>query len=173
MYEKHRQVPFTRGLVLPGMVASDSRSKGPKSARLSAPSLWATVLASFKGPMSPKAWFCHEWLHQFRDPRVQSVLNYPPSHSRPPFWFLSKNQCMKSPNQYLSLEPCFATNGCISFEMQGSKVCSTTRPLTLGHCFGSFQGTHVWKAPTSTFHQTLVLTRMVALVSRSNGPRCA
>ena len=50
----------------------------------------------------------------------------------------------------------------MSFEIQGSKVCSTIRPLTLGHCFGFFQRTHVWKAPTSTFHQTLVLPGMVA-----------
>ena len=74
---------------------------------------------------------------------VQGVLNYPPPHSGPLFLFLSKDPCMKSPNQYLSLEPCFATNGCINFEMQGSKVCSTIRPLNLGHCFGFFQGTHV------------------------------
>ena len=76
---------------------------------------------------------------------------------------------MESPNQYLSPEPCFARNGCITFEIQGSKVCSTIRPLTLGHCFGFFQGTHVWKAPTNTFHQSLVLLGMLASVSRSKG----
>ena len=61
----------------------------------------------------------------------------------------------------------------MSFEMQGSKVCSTIRPLTLGHCFGFFQGTHVWKAPTSAFHQSLVLPGMVASVLRSKGRKCA
>ena len=80
---------------------------------------------------------------------------------------------MESPTQYLSLEPCFARNGCISFEIQGSKVCSTIRPLVLGHCFDFFQGTHVWKAPTNTFQQGIVLPRMVASVSRSKGPKCA
>ena len=50
---------------------------------------------------------------------------------------------MKSPNRCLSLEHCFARNGCISFQIQGSKVCSTMRPLTLSHFFGFFQGTHV------------------------------
>ena len=40
----------------------------------------------------------------------------------------------------------------MGFEIQGSKVCWTIRPLTLGHCLGFFQGTHVWKAPTNTFH---------------------
>ena len=113
------------------MVASVSRSKGPKCARLSGPSLW------------------------------------------PLFWFLSKDPCMESPNRYLSPDSCFARNGCISFEIQGSKVCSTIRPLTLGHCFGFFQGTHVWKAPTSTFHQSLVLLGMVASAPRSKGPKCA
>ena len=173
---------FHQSLVLAGMVASISRSKGPKCARLSAPSLWATVLVSFKGPMYGKsqpapftrALFCQEWLHQFRDPSVQSVLDYPPPHSGPLFWFLSRDPCMESPKQYLSPEPCFARNGCISFEIQGWRVCSTIRPLTLGHCFGFFfQGTHVWKAPTGTFHQSLVLPRMGASISRSKGPKCA
>ena len=69
---------------------------------------------------------------------------------------------MESPTQYLSPEPCFARNGCISFEIQGSKVCSTIRPLTLGHRFDFFQGTHVWKAPTSTFRHSLDLLGMRA-----------
>ena len=101
------------------------------------------------------------------------MLDFPPPHFGPLFWFLSKYPCMESPNQYLSPQPCFAKNACISFEIQGSKVCSTIRPLTLGYCFGFFQGTHVWKAPTSTFHQSLVLPRMVASFSRSKGPNCA
>ena len=89
------------------------------------------------------------------------------------FCFLSKEPCMQSPNQDLSLEPCFPGNGCISFEIQGSKVCSTIRPLTLRHCFGFFQGTNACKAPTSTFHQSLVLPGMDAPVSRSKGRKCA
>ena len=117
--------------------------------------------------------FCQEWLHQFRDPRVQTVLDYPPPHFGPLFWFLSREPCMETPNQYLSPEPCFARNGCISFEIQGSKLCPTIRPLTLGHCFGFFQGTHIWKAPTSTFHQSLVLLGMVESISRSKGRKCA
>ena len=172
---------FHPSLVLLRMVASASRSKGRKCARLSSPSLWASVLVSFKGPMygKPKpiaftrALFCQEWLHQFGDPRVQTVLDYPSPHFGPLFWFLSRDPCMESTNQYLSPEPCFARNGCISCEIQGSKVCSTIRPLTLGHCFGFFQGTHVGKAPTSTFHQSLVLPRRVASISRSKGLNCA
>ena len=119
------------------------------------------------------ALFCQEWLHQFRDPRVESVLDYPHPHLGPVFWFLSRDPCRESPNQYLSPQPCFAKNGCIISEIQGSKVCSTSRPFTLGKCFGFFQGTHVWKARTSTFHQSLALPRMVASVSRSKGPKCA
>ena len=92
------------------------------------------------------------------------MLDYPPPHSGPLFWFLSRDPRMESRNQYLSPD---------SFEIQGSKVCSTIRPLTLGHCFGFFQGTHVWKAPTSTFRQTVVLLPMVASISRSKGRKCA
>ena len=163
---------FHHSLVLPRMAASVSRSKGRKCARLSAPSLLATILVSFKGPMYGKpqlvpftrALFCQEWLHQFRDPRVQTVLDYPAPHFWPLFWFLSRDPCMESPNQSLSPRHCFARNGCIRFEIQGAKVCSILRPLTLGHCFGFFQGYHVWKAPTNTFHQSLVLPGMVASV---------
>ena len=36
---------------------------------------------------------------------------------------------MESPNQYLSPEPFFARIAPTSFEIQGSKVCSTIRPL--------------------------------------------
>ena len=112
-------------------------------------------------------------MHQFRDPRVESVLDYPPPYSAPLFWSLSKDPCMQSPNEYLSLEPCFGRNECTGFEIQGSKVCSTIRPLTLRHCFGFFQRTHVCKAPTCAFHQRLVLPGMVASVSRSKGRKCA
>ena len=172
---------FHHTLVLLGMVASVSRSKGRKCARLSAPSLRATVLISFKGPMYGKpqpipftrALFCQEWLHKVRDPRVQSLLDYPPPHFGPLFWFLSRDPRMESPNQYLSARHCFAKNGCISFEIQGSKLSSTIWPLTLGHCFGLFQGTHVWKAPTNTFRHSLVLLGMVASVERCKGPKCA
>ena len=101
------------------------------------------------------------------------MLDYPPPHFGPLFWFLSRDPCMESPNQYLSPQPCFARNGCITFEIQGSKMCSTIRPLTLGHCFGFSQDTHVWKAPTSAFHHSLVLLGMVASVSRSKGRNCA
>ena len=101
------------------------------------------------------------------------MLDYPPPHFGPLLWFLSRDSCIESPNQFLSPEPCFARNGCISFEIQGTKVCSTIRPLTLGHCFDVFQGTHVWKARPSTFHQSLVLPRMVASVSKSKGRKRA
>ena len=80
---------------------------------------------------------------------------------------------MESPNQYLSPEPFFARIAPTSFEIQGSKVCSTIRPLPLRHCFGWFQGNHVWKAPTSTFHQNLFLPGLLQPVSRSKGPKCA
>ena len=172
---------FHQGIYLQGMVASVSRSKGPKCARLSAPSLSATVLVFFRGPMYGKpqpppfirALFCQEWLDEVRYPRVQSVLDYLPPHFEAVFLFLSRHPCMESPNHHLSSEPYFARNGCISIEIQGPKVCSTIRPLTLNHCFGFFQGTHVWKAPTSAFHQSLVSPGMVASVSRSKGQKCA
>ena len=80
---------------------------------------------------------------------------------------------MESPNQYLSPEPSFARIAPTSFEIQGSKVCSTIRPLPLCHCFGWFQGNHVWKAPTSTFHRNLLLPGLLQPVSRSKGPKCA
>ena len=99
-----------------------------------------------------RTFFCQDCSNQFRDPRVQSVLDYPPPPSAPLFWLVSRKPCMESPNQYLSPEPSFARIAPTSFEIQGSKVCSTIRPLTLRHCFGWFQGNHVWKAPTNTFH---------------------
>ena len=80
---------------------------------------------------------------------------------------------MESPNQYLSPEPSFARIAPTSFEIQGSKVCWTIRPLTLRHCFCRFQRNHVWKAPTSTFHQNLLLPGLLQPVSRSKGPKCA
>ena len=80
---------------------------------------------------------------------------------------------MESPNQYLSPEPSFARIAPTSFEIQGSKVCSTIRPLPVRHCFGWFRGNHVWKAPTSTFHHNLLLPGLLQPVSRSKGPKCA
>ena len=93
--------------------------------------------------------------------------------SRPLFWLVSKEPCMESPNQYLSPEPSFARIASTSFGIQGSKVCSTIRPLTLRHCFDRFQGNLVWKAPTSTFHQNLHLAGLLQPVSRSKDPKCA
>ena len=89
------------------------------------------------------------------------------------FWLVSKEPCMENPNQCLSPEPFFARIAPTSFEIQGSKVCSTIRPLTLRHCFGWFRGNHVWKAPTSAFHQNLFLPGLLQPVSRSKGPKCA
>ena len=128
---------FHQNLFLPGLLQPVSRSKGPKCARLSAPSLCATVLVGFKGTMYGKpqpvpftrTFFCQDCSNQFRDPRVQSVLDYPPPPSAPLFWLVSKEPCMESPNQYLSPEPFFARIAPTSFEIQGSKVCSTIRPL--------------------------------------------
>ena len=179
MYGKPQPVPFTR--LLPGLLQPGSRSKGPKCARLSAPSLCATVLVGFKGTMYGKpqpvpftrTFFCQDCSNQFRDPKVQSVLDYPPPHSAPLFWLVSRKPCMESPNQYLSPEPSFARIAPTSFKIQRSKVCSTIRPLTLRHCFGWFRGNHVWKAPTSTFHQNLLLPGLLQPVSRSKGPKCA
>ena len=170
-----------QNLFLPGLLQPASRSKGPKCARLSAPSLCATVLVGCKETMYGKpqpvpvtrTFFCQDCFNQLRDPRVQSVLDYPPPHSAPLFWLVSKEPCMESPNQFLSREPFFARIAPTSFEIQGSKVCSTIRPLTLRHCFGRFQGNHVWKAPTSTFHQNLFLPGLLQPVSRSKGPKCA
>ena len=172
---------FHQNLLLPGLLQPVSRSKGPKCARLSAPSLCATVLVGFKETMYgkplpvpfTKTFFCQDCSNQFRNPRVQSVLDYPPPPSAPLFWLVSRKPCMESPNQYLSPEPSFAKIAPTSFEIQGSKVCSTIRPLPLRHCFGWFQGNHVWKAPTSTFHQNLFLPGLLQPVSRSKGPKCA
>ena len=138
-------------------------------------------MVGFKGTMYGKpqpvpftrTFFCQDCSNQFRDPRVQSVLDYPPPPSAPLFWLVSRKPCMESPNQYLSPEPFFAQIAPTSFEIQGSKVCSTIRPLTLRHCFGWFQGNHVWKAPTSTFHLNVFLPGLLQLVSRSKGPKCA
>ena len=172
---------FHQKLGLPGLLQPVSRSKGPKCARLSAASLCATVLLGLKGTMYGKpqpvpftrSLNCRDCPNQFRDPRVQSVLDYPPPPSAPLFWLVSKEPCMESPNQYLSPEPSFARIDPTSFEIQGSKVCSTIRRLTLRHCFGWFQRNHVWKAPTSTFHQNLHLPGLLQPVSRSKGPKCA
>ena len=172
---------FHQNLHLPGLLQPVSRSKGPKCARLSAPSLCATVLVGFKETMYGKpqlvpftrTFICQDCSNQFRDPGVQSVLDYPPPHSTPLFWLVSKGPCMESPNQYLSPEPSFARIAPTSFEIQGSKVCSTIRPLPLRHCFGWFQRNHVWKAPTSTFHRNVELLRLLQPVSRSKGPKCA
>ena len=128
---------FHQNLLLPGLLQPVSRSKGPKCARLSAPSLCATVLVGCKETMYGKpqpvpftrTFFCQDCSNQFRDPRVQSVLDYPPPHSAPLFWLVSRKPCMESPNQYLSPEPSFARIAPTSFEIQGSKVCSTIRPL--------------------------------------------
>ena len=104
---------FHQSLELPRLVQPVLRSKGQKCARLSAPSLCATVLVCFKGTMYAKpqpvpftrALNCQERSNQFRDPRVKSVLDYPPPRSTPLLWFVSKEPCMQSPNQYLSPEP--------------------------------------------------------------------
>ena len=123
MYGKPQPVPFTR--LLPGLLLPGSRSKGPKCARLSAPSLCATVLVGFKETMYGKpqpvpftnTFFCQDCSNQFRDPRVQSVLDYPPPPSAPLFWLVSRKPCMESPNQYLSPEPSFARIAPTSFEI--------------------------------------------------------
>ena len=119
-----------------------------------------------------RTFICHDCSNQFRDPRVQSVLDFPPPPSEPLFCLVSKEPCMESPNQYLSPEPSFARTAPISFEIQGSKVCSTIHPLPPRHCFAWFQRNHVWKAPTSTFHQNLELPGLLQPVSRSKGPKC-
>ena len=120
-----------------------------------------------------RTFICQDCFNQLRDPSVQSVLDYPPPPSAPLFWLVARKPCMESPNKYLSPEPFFARIAPISFEIQGSKVCSTIRPLPLRHCFGRFQGNHVWKAPTSTFHQNLHLPGLLQPASRSKGPKCA
>ena len=172
---------FHQNLHLPGLLQPVSRSKGPKCARLSATSLCTTVLVGLKGTMYGKpqpvpftrTFICPDCSNQFRDPRVQSVLDYPPPPSAPLFWLVSKEPCIESPNQYLSPEPSFARIAPTSFEIQGSKVCSTIRPLPLHHCFGWSQRNHVWKAPTSSFHQKLALPGLLQPVSGSKGPKCA
>ena len=122
---------FHQNLELPGLLQPVLGSKGRKCARLSAPSLCATVLVSFKGPMYGKPQAvpftrtlnCQDCSNQFRDPRVESVLDYPPPPSAPLFWFVQRN--------------------------------------------------HVWKAPTSTFHQNLELPGLPQRVLRSKGRKCA
>ena len=124
MYGKPQPVPY-QNLFLPGLLQPVSRSKGPKCARLSAPSLCATVLVGFKETMYGKpqpvpftrTFFCQDCSNQFPDPRVKSVLDYPPPHSAPLFWLVSRKPCMESPNQYLSPEPFFARIAPTSFEI--------------------------------------------------------
>ena len=172
---------FQHSLELPGMVRPVSRSKGRKCARLSAPSLYATVLVCFKGTVYGKpqavsftrALNCQVWSNHFREPRVKSVLDYPLPPSAPLLWFVAKEPCMQSPNEYLSPEHSIAKNGPTSFEIQGSKVCSTIGSLPLHHCFGLFQRNRVCKSPTNMFHRSLELPRMVQPVSRSKGQKCA
>ena len=97
---------FHQSIELPRMVQPVSRSKGQKCARLSAPSLCTTVLVCFKGTVYGKpqrisftrALNCQEWSNQFREPRVGSVLDYPPPPCVPMFCFVSKETCMQSPN---------------------------------------------------------------------------
>ena len=97
---------FHESLELPGMIQLASRSKGQKCAPLSAPSLCTIVLVCFKGtvygkpqPISfTRALNCQEWSNQFREPRVKSVLDYPPPPCVPLFCFVSKETCMQSPN---------------------------------------------------------------------------
>ena len=104
---------FHQSPELPGLVQPNSGFKGQKCAQLSAPSFCATVLVCFKGTMYAKpqpvpftrALNCRDWSNQFRDPRAKSMLDYPPPRSAPLFWFVSKEPCMQSPNQYLSPEP--------------------------------------------------------------------
>ena len=116
---------FHQNLLLPGLLQPVSRSKGPKCARLSAPSLCTTVLVGFKETMYGKpqpvpftrTFFCQDCSNQFRDPRVQSVLESPPPHCAPLFWLVSRKPCMESPNQYLSPEPSFARIFPTSFEI--------------------------------------------------------
>ena len=122
---------FHQNLELPGLLQPVSRSKGPKCARLFAPSLCATVLLGFKGTMYGKP---------------------------QPVPFTRTLNCQDCSNQ---------------FRDPGSKVCSTIRPLPLRHCFAWFQRNHVWKAPTSTFHQNLELPGLDQPVSRSKGQKCA
>ena len=101
---------LSQNLGLPRLPQPVSRSKGRKCARLSAPSLCAIVLVCFKGSMYGKPQAvpftrtlnCQDSSNQFRDPRVESVLDYPPPPSAPLFWFVSKEPCMESPKQYLS-----------------------------------------------------------------------
>ena len=110
--------------------------QGSKLCSTIRPLTLATVLVSFKGPMYGKpqlvpftrALFCQEWLHQFRDPRVQSVLDYPPPHCGPLFWFLSREPCMESPNQCLSPEPCFAWKGAWVLRSKGPKYARLSAP---------------------------------------------
>ena len=137
MYGKPQPVPFTGTLNCPDCSNQFRDPRVQSVLKLCAPSLCTTVLLCFKGTMYGKpqpvpftrTLNCQDCSNQFRDPRVQSVLDYPPPHSAPLFWLVSKEPCMESPNQYLSPEPSFARIAPTSFEIQGSKVCSTIRPV--------------------------------------------
>ena len=170
---------FHQNLELPGLLQLVSRSKGRKCARLSAPSLCATVLVCFKRTMygKPQAIpFTEPWIATIAltsfEIQGSKVCSNPPPPSAPLFWFVSKAMYGK-PQAVPFTEPWIATIAPNSFEIQGSKVCSTIRPLPLRHCFGLFQRTHVWKAPSSTFHQNLELPGLLQPVSRSKGRKCA
>ena len=175
---------FHQNLFLPGLLQPISRSKGPKCARLSAPSLCATILVGFKETMYGKP------TSTFHQSLFLPGLLQPGSRSKGPkcarlsapslcatvlvgFKETMYGKPQPVPFWLVSLEPFFAKIAPTRFEIQGSKVCSTIRPLTLRHCFGWFQRNHVWKAPTSTFHQNLFLPGLPQAVSRSKGPKCA
>ena len=99
--------------------------QGSKVCSTIAPSLCATVLVGFKETMYGKpqpvpftrTFFWQDCSNQFRDLRVQSVLDYPPPPSAPLFWLVARKPCMESPNQYLSPEPFFAGIAPTGFEI--------------------------------------------------------
>ena len=146
---------FHQNLELPGLLQPVSRSKGRKCARLSAPSLCATVLVCFKGTMYGKPQAvpftrtlnCQDCSNQFRDPRVESVLDYPPPPSAPLFWFVSKEPCMESPKQYLSQnlglpglpQPVLRSKGRKCARLSAPSLCATVLVCFKGSMYGKPQ----------------------------------
>ena len=146
---------FHQNLELPGLLQPVSRSKGRKCARPSAPSLCATVLVCFKRTMYGKPQSvpftrtlnCQDCSNQFRDPRVESVLDYPPPPSAPLFWFVSKEPCMESPKHYLSQnlglpglpQPVSRSKGRKCARLSAPSLCATVLVCFKGPMYGKPQ----------------------------------
>ena len=80
------------------------------------------------------------WSQWLRDPRSQSVLDYPPpAPPKGPMLQIFLNQAyLECPNLCHSPQPVFGRIGHNGSEIQGLQVCSTSRPRKKAACFRFF-----------------------------------